>query len=152
MVALTSQVTTESVNAINHMYASADANFLVGLRSSSSNSNSSRAALNSDNDLFVVTNVHAALGGAAPNAFFVSEDKSHGTTVAFVGEGTSTGPQALIFSAGPKGTNNQTWDDRQLWLTVLAPGAVPALLDPTQSHYAVLGGSRKLDDDPNTAN
>ena len=74
---------------------------------------------------------------------------SHGASYAFVGEGSSTGPQALVYSAGPKG-GNTTWDDRQLWLGLLVDGASPFLLDSTKSHYAVLGGSRKIDDNPNT--
>jgi len=149
LVALTSGITTGSANAINHLYASADGNFLVGQRSSATSSNSSRAELNGDNDIFVVNNVHAALEGAPANAFFLSESLSHGSTYAFVGEGTATGPQALIFSAGTKG-DNRTWATRQLWLGVLQAGAAPLMLDATRSHYTVLGGSRKLDDNPNT--
>jgi len=31
------------------------------------------------------------------------------------------------------------------------PGAIPALMDSTKSHYTVLAGKRKLDDDFQTA-
>jgi hypothetical protein len=56
----------------------------------------------------------------------------------------------VIYSAGPKGTNT-SWDDRQLRLSLLAPGAAPQILDTTKSHYFVLAGTRKVDDDPTTA-
>ena len=107
------------------------------------------ATVNGDSDLFVVTNVHEALTGAAPTAFIVSAGMSHGATVAFVGEGTATGPQAIIYSSATKG-GNTTWDDRTLKVGLFAIGTVPAVLDTTQSHYVVHSGGRKQDDDPQT--
>jgi len=150
LVALTSDVTDGTANAINHLYASADGNFLVGQRcKTTATSGSSRTLLNGTSDLFVVTNVHDVLAGAAPNDFIVSSQASHGASVAFVGENTATGPQALIYSSAPKGSN-QTWDDRTLKLVLLTPGAVPDVVDSTRSHYVVLAGSRILTDDPDT--
>ena len=95
-------------------------------------------------------NVHAALAGAAPVAFIVSEGMSHGASVAFVGEGTPAGPQAIIYSAASSG-NNTTWDDRKLLSAALSEGALPTQLDPFTSYYGVLGGTRPTDDDPLTA-
>ncbi len=150
---LTTDVTDGTANAINHLYASADGNYLVGQRSKTSgNSRDSRATLNGDSDLFVVTNVHAVLASnAVPEAFALSRNASHGSTVAFVGEGTATGPQALIYSAAAKGTNT-TWKDRTLRITLLVDGANPSTLDGANSHYVVLGAGRKLDDNLDDAN
>ena len=83
-------------------------------------------------------------------SFIISEGMSHGSSVAFVGENTVTGPQAVVFSAGDKGTNT-SWDDRQLKIGLLVPGAPALVLDATKSHYVVLSGDRKVDDDPNTS-
>jgi hypothetical protein len=153
LVALTSDATDGTANALNHLYASADANFLVVQRTkTTSDSGDTRSLLNNTNDLIAVTNVHAAVFDGAPaTSFVVSEQLSHGSSVAFVGEGTVTGPQAVIYSAGTKGTSNTTWDDRQLRLSLLAPGAPPQILDTTKSHYFVLSGTRKVDDDPTTS-
>ncbi len=144
---LTSAVTDGTANAINHLYASADGNFLAGQRSKTTgNSRDSRAILNGDSDLFAVTNVHAVLAaGALPGALVVSGGSSHGSTVAFVGEGTATGPQAIVYSSAAKGTNS-TWDDRTLKIALLVAGAQPTTLDAATSHYVVLGAGRKLDD------
>ena len=152
MVALTSDVTDGTANAINHLYASSDANILVGQRAeTTANSGSSRTRLNNDNDLFVVANVHAVLGGAAPDAFVLSAGASHGSSVALVGEGTAPGPQALIFSSAASSGSNTAWDDRTLKIALLQPSAAYDVIDSTQSHYAVLAGGRKLDDDPDQA-
>jgi hypothetical protein len=151
MVNLTSAVTDGTANAINHLYASADGNVLVGQRcKTTASSNSGRSKLNGDNDLFAVRNVHAALGGAAPDAVVVSAEKSHGASVAFVGDGTPTGPQAVIYSSADKGSNS-TWDDRTLKIGVLESNTTPSVLDSTTSHYTILSGGRKLDDDPFTS-
>jgi len=152
MVALTSSVTTGTQNAINRMYVSTDGNIVACQRCvTAADGGASRAKLNGENDLVIVNNVHAALAGGVPNAFILSAKKSHGTTVAFVGEGTSAGPQAIIYSAAASG-GNQTWDDRQLFSAALVPGALPTTLDSTKSHYNVLAGKRTLDDDYLTAN
>jgi hypothetical protein len=153
LVALTSDATDGTQNALNHMYVSADGNFLIVQRTkTTANSGDTRSLLNNTNDLIAVTNVHAAVFDGAPaTSFVVSSQLSHGSSVAFVGEGTVTGPQAVIYSAGPKGTNT-SWDDRELRLSLLAPGAPPQTLDSTKSHYFVLSGTRKVDDDPTTSN
>jgi hypothetical protein len=152
LVALTSDATDGTQNALNHMYVSADGNFLIVQRTkTTADSGASRAKLNGENDLIAVTNVHAAVFDGAPaTSFVVSSQLSHGSSVAFVGEGTVTGPQAVVYSAGPKGTNT-SWDDRQLKLSLLAEGAPPQVLDTTKSHYFVLSGTRKVDDDPTTS-
>jgi len=144
---LTAGVTNGTANAINHLYASADGNYVAGQRSKTTgNSRDSRATLNGDSDLFVVTNVHAVIAAdATPDALILSAGASHGSTVAFVGEGTATGPQALVYSAAAKG-NNSTWRDRTLRIVLLASGATPSTLDSTTSHYVVLAAGRRLDD------
>ncbi|MHC5052112.1 MAG: hypothetical protein ACYTGK_16060, partial [Planctomycetota bacterium] len=150
-VTLTAGVTDGTSNAINHLYASADGNYLVGQRCRTTvKSGATRVALNGESDLFVVADVHAALAGAAPNAFVASAGMSHGSSVGFVGEGTPTGPQALVFSAGPKG-DNLSWANRTLRITLLRPQAGVSFLDKTKSHYVVLAGTRKADDDADTA-
>jgi hypothetical protein len=152
LVALTSDVTDGTQNAINHLYVSTDGNYLAGQRAKTTvDSGDNRAILNGESDLFVVTNVHEALNGATPLAFVVSEGMSHGASVGFVGDGTPAGAQALVYSSAPKG-GNTTWDDRTLKVGLFASGTQPAVLDPTPSHYVVHGGGRKLDDDPDTAN
>jgi hypothetical protein len=104
-----------------------------------------------------VTNVHAVLdpvSPAAPNAVVVSEGMSHGASVCFQGENSTTGPQALIYSSAPSG-GNATWDDRTLkmgFFAGLLAGSDPLVLDDTPSHYAVLVGSKKFDDHPENAN
>ena len=55
----------------------------------------------------------------------------------------------MLYSSAAKG-GNTTWDDRQLWITPLAPGASSILVDATKSHYVVLAGGRKTDDNPLT--
>ncbi|MHC4491532.1 MAG: hypothetical protein ACYTDU_07905 [Planctomycetota bacterium] len=146
LMALTSDVTTGSANAINYLYLSAAGNVLVGQRSTTTgNSRDSRAALTGDSDLFAVTNIHEVLAGGVPNDFIISAGRSHGSSVAFIGEGTSAGAQALLFSAAAPGANT-TWDERTLNVSVLQPGAVATILDTTQSHYVVLAGARKIDD------
>ncbi|MHC4931144.1 MAG: hypothetical protein ACYTGV_03015, partial [Planctomycetota bacterium] len=157
LVALTSGVTDGVKNAINHLYVSADGNFLVGQRApydgdSGRSSSGGRGSLNGESDLFAVTNVHAVLEeGAIPMAFVVSGGMSHGSTVAFVGENTPTGPQAVIYSSAASGGNG-TWDDRTLKINLLTPGGVAQVLDETESHYVVLAGTRKIDDDPEGGN
>jgi len=154
LVALTSSVTNGKVNAINHLYVSTDGNYLAGQRAKTDkDSGDARDMLNGDSDLFVVTNVHAALGGATPNAVIVSEGMSHGASVFFQGENTSTGPEGIIYSSAPSG-GNQTWDDRTLKMAFFAgvlAGSEPLVLDDTPSHYVVLAGSKKFDDNPDTA-
>ena len=152
MTALTGDVTTGTANAVNHLYVSTDGNVVVGQRcKTSAKSGGSRATLNGDSDLFAVTNVHEVLAGGAPVSFVLSAGMSHGSAVGFVGEATVTGPQALVYSAAPKGTNT-TWKNRKLMLVPLVPGGQPAVLDDTASHYVVLGGTRVLDDDPTSPN
>jgi hypothetical protein len=153
LTVLTSAVTTGTANAINHLYLSADGNVLAGQKAKTATSSAgTRAVLNSSTDLFVVTNIHAVLGGATPSAIVVSSAQSHGATVAFVGDGTIAGPQALIYSSGAGSTSsNSTWATRTLKAVPLAAGAVPASLDNTQSTYAVLTGGRKLDDNATAA-
>ncbi|MCI0636599.1 MAG: hypothetical protein L0206_22170, partial [Actinobacteria bacterium] len=152
LTALTSAVTTGTANAINHLTMSSDGNLLCGqIAKTAANSNGSRAVLNSNTDLFIVTNLHGVLAGAAPVAFLVSQAQSHGASVAFVGEGTTGGPQALIFSSGASGSSNTTWSTRTLKSVPLSAGALPTVLDSTQSHTVVLAGGRKLNDNPNTA-
>jgi hypothetical protein len=152
LTVLTSAVTTGTANAINHLYLSADGNVLAGqISRTAASSAGSRAVLNSNNDLFVVRNIQAVLGGAAPSAFIVSAAQSHGATVAFVGDGTSAGPQAIVFSAAPSSSSNTSWATRTLKAAPIAPGAVPTVLDSTTSHYAVLSGGRKLNDNATTA-
>jgi len=150
-VTLTADVTDGTSNAINHLYASANGNHLVGQRCKTTvKSGATRAALNGNSDLFVVADVHAALDGVTPNAFVLSEAMSHGSTVAFVGESTDAGPRALVFSAGPRG-DNQSWDNRTLQTSLLQPDAQAEILDKTESHYVVLAGVRKVNDNPDTS-
>jgi hypothetical protein len=152
LAVLTSPVTTGTANAINHLWLSADGNMLAGqIAKTTASSASSRAMLNSNSDIFVVTNIHAVLDGAAPQAIVVSAGQSHGATVAFVGDGTLAGPQALIYSAGTASSSNTSWSTRSLKAVPLVSGAVPASLDNTQSTYSVLTGGRKLDDVATTA-
>ncbi|MHC4579423.1 MAG: hypothetical protein ACYTED_18700, partial [Planctomycetota bacterium] len=75
-------------------------------------------------------------------------------SVALVGEGTSVGPQALVYSVAAAGAtpSNTTWDDRTLRSVRLVANPVPTILDTTRSHYAILSGGRTLDDDPNDSN
>ncbi|MHC4952383.1 MAG: hypothetical protein ACYTGZ_00710 [Planctomycetota bacterium] len=147
LVALTSAITTGTTNAINYLYVSMDANTLIGQRSTTSDSRGSRVTITTKNDIFAVTNVHAALRGDTPNAFIVSKDQSHGASVGLVGEGTSTGAQAVVYSAAPSTGGNTTWDERQLFSSILAPAANRTTLDQAKSHYTVLAAGRKLNDD-----
>jgi hypothetical protein len=57
---------------------------------------------------------------------------------------------ALVYSRAT-GTGNTTWDDRNLFISLLAPLANRSRLDATDSHYVVLSGGRKLDDDPTSS-
>ena len=151
LVALTADVTDGTANAINHLTPSLDASYLAGQRTkTAADGGETRSLVNNRNDLFVVTNVHDALAGATPITFILSSQMSHGASAAFVGEGTAAGPQALVYSSAAGGTSNSTWDDRTLKIGFLAPGAVPEVLDTVKSHYVVLAGTRKLDDNPAT--
>jgi len=152
LVPLTSAVTTGTANAINHLYLSANGDVLAGQVShTAASSANGRAYLNGNSDLFVVCNVRDAIEGATPDAFVVSQGKSHGASVAFVGEGAGGGPQTLLFSAGPAAATNASWASRTLFAVPLSAGSVPTGLDGTASHYAVLAAGRKEDDDPATA-
>jgi len=146
LVALTSAVTTGSANAINHLYLAANGNVLAGHIARTAST--SRAVLNSNNNLFVVTNIHEVIAGGTPNAILVSENMSHGASVAFVGDGSPAGPQAIIFSSGTASSSNSSWTGRTLKAAPLVSGAIATVLDSVGSHYVVLSGGRKLDDDP----
>lgn len=149
---LTSAVTTGTANAINHLYLSANGDVLVGQVSrTAATSANGRAFLNGTSDLFVVRAIRGTLAGGAPDAFVVSKGRSHGASLAFVGEGAGGGPQALVYSAGPAGTTNTSWATRTLFAVPLAGGAVATPLDGTPSHYAVLAAGRKEDDDATSA-
>jgi hypothetical protein len=144
---LTSSVTTGTSNAINHLYMSCDGNMVAGQASkTATTSGNTRAQLNNNSDLFVVTNIHAVLNGATPNAIILSTGQSHGASVAFVGDGTPAGPQALIYSAAASSTSNSSWATRTLKSIFLATGAIPSQLDNTQSVYEVLAGGRTIND------
>ena len=149
---LSATVTDGTSNAINHPYLSTDGNILVFQRSKTTvASRDTRVALTGTSDLIGVGNVHAVLfSWATPTAFVVSENKSHGASVALVGEGTVTGPQAVIFSAADAG-GNTTWDERTLRAALIADRPPSDQLDSTQSHYAVLGGARRLNDNSDTS-
>jgi hypothetical protein len=152
LVPLTSAVTTGTANAINHLCLSADGNVLAGQVSrTAASSASGRAFLNGNSDLFVVKNVREAVLGETPDAFVVSEGRSHGASLAFVGECSLGGPQALVFSSGPSGATNMTWATRTLLVAPLVPGATATPLDHTPSHHAVLAAGRKEDDDATSA-
>ena len=151
LVALTSAVTTGSSNAINYMYPSIDGNTIVAQRSNATNSRDDRSLLTTKNDIICVNNVHDVMfDGATPNSFVVSADASHGSSVAFVGDGTGAGAVALVFSRSD-GPGNTSWDDRNLFISLLAPLANRSPLDATDSHYVILSGGRKLDDDPTSS-
>jgi hypothetical protein len=153
LVSLTGAVTDGTQNAINHLFVSTDGNSLIGQRTKTSDdSGDTRSRINNQNDLFCVTNVHAALNGATPDAFILSANQSHGSSVAFVGDGTATGPAAVVYSSATASTSNTSWATRTLKIVPMAPGATPVVLDSTASHYVVLSGGRKLDDDPFTSN
>ena len=133
------------------MYPSMDGNTIVAQRSNETNSRDTRTQLTTQNDIIAVTNVHDVLfNGASPNAFTVSSNASHGSTVAFVGDGTPAGAVALVYSHAT-GSGNTTWDERNLYIGLLVPGAGRAALDTVESHYTILSGGRKLDDNPNSA-
>jgi hypothetical protein len=147
LVNVTSSVTTGTANAINHLYMSCDGNMVAGkIAKTTATSATSRSALQNNTSIFVVTNLHAVLAGATPNALIVSDGQSHGTTVAFVGDGTPAGPQALIFSSTTASTSNTSWPSRTMKSVFLASGAVPSVIDSTQSVYAVIAGTRKTND------
>jgi hypothetical protein len=156
-VVLSAAVTDTNQNAINHMYVSMDGNVVAAQRANyTANSRNGRAVLNSNTDLFVCINVHDALAGATPDTFMISENMSHGSSVGFVGDGTLAGPQAIVFSradpAAITDTGNRTWDDRELKISLLAEGSIVRTLDATRSHYVVIAGTRKTDDDPTDLN
>ena len=149
---LTSAITTGTSNAINHLSMSTAGSVIAGqIAKTTANSNSSRAILNSNTDLFVVTNLHAVLLGSAPTAIVVSAAQSHGASVAFVGEGTGGGPQAIVYSAGSSGTSNTTWSTRTLKSSPIVAGALATTLDSTASHTIVLAAGRRLNDNAATA-
>jgi hypothetical protein len=149
LVALTPAVTPGTANAINHLYLSANGRVLAGqVCRTAKSSADGRGLLNGTSDLFVVTNVREALQGVSPVAFVVSAGRSHGASLAFVGEGAPGGPEGLIFSSGPASASNTSWVTRTLRVAALAPGAPPVVLDAAESHYAILTGGRKEDDDP----
>ncbi|MHC4940922.1 MAG: hypothetical protein ACYTHK_18430, partial [Planctomycetota bacterium] len=151
LIALTGGVTTGASNAINYMYPSMDGSTIVAQRSSATNSRDDRSLLTTANDLICVNNIHQVMfDGATPNSFVVSPDASHGSTVAFVGDGTGAGPVALVFSRSD-GPGNTSWEERNLFISLLAPQANRSILDATDSHYTILSGARKLDDDPNSS-
>ncbi|MHC5049636.1 MAG: hypothetical protein ACYTGK_03370, partial [Planctomycetota bacterium] len=150
MEVLTSDITTGPSNAINYLYLSTDGNCLAGHRSATTTSSRDRRdQLTANSDLFVVTNIHDVLGGATPDAFIVSADQSHGSTVALMGDGSGSRPFGIIFSSADPG-GNSTWEERTLKLVPLARGANPTPLDNVASHYVVLAGDRTLDDDAAT--
>jgi hypothetical protein len=152
--ALTSSVTTGTQNAINHLYLSANGNVLAGQVSRTTTASvSGRAVLNSNSYLFVVMNIHDVVySGATANSFYVSQGMSHGATVAFVGDGTGAGPQAIVFSSGSASSSNTSWATRTLKAAPLVPGASPTTLDSKESHYIVADGGRLTSDDPNSGN
>ena len=147
-VAVTPGVTNGTANALNHMYMSVGGNVLAFQRSrTTSISGNSRTVLNGDNDLGVVINLHEVLQGAPPDVFWISQDRSHGHSVAFVGEGTPAGPGSIIFSDGASG-GNSTWDQRRLQIGTLSPSPSFASLDNVNSFYEVIAGGRLIADDP----
>ena len=151
MYVLTSDVTTGTKNAINYLYLSTDGNALAGHRSATDvSSRNRRDQVTGHSDLFVVTNIHAVLGGATPDAFIVSADQSHGSTVALMGDGSGSTPFGIVFSSADSGANS-TWEERTLKLVPLAPGANATPLDTVESHYVVLAGDRTLDDEATTS-
>jgi hypothetical protein len=151
--ALTSSVTTGTQNAINHLYLSMNGNVLAGqIARTTTNSNSSRAILNSNNYLFVVLNIHDVVySGSTPNAFYVSQSQSHGASVAFVGDGTGAGPQAIIFSAGPASSSNSSWATRKLKAAPLVPNATAVDMDTpgVTAMIVIFTGGRFTADNPN---
>ncbi len=152
LVPLTSAVTTGATSAINHLCLSANGDVLAGqVSATAASSANGRAFLNGNSDLFVVRNVRGAVLGATPDAFVVSKGRSHGASLAFVGEAALAGPQAVVFSSGPPGATNASWTSRTLVVAPLAQAAVAAPLDQTLSHYAVLAAGRKEDDDATSA-
>ncbi len=98
-----------------------------------------------------MVNLHDVLQGAVPIAFWISEDRSHGHSVAFVGEGTPAGPGSIIFSDGASGSSS-TWDKRRLRIGTLSANPAFATLDTVNSFYEVIAGGRLLADDPTTSN
>jgi hypothetical protein len=153
LTVLTSSVTAGTANAINHLSMSGDGNVITGqVAKTTASSNGSRAVLNSNTDLFAVVNVHAVLAGTAPTAFIVSQGQSHGATVAFAGDGTAAGAQALIYSSATGSSSNTSWSSRTLKSVPLAAGAIPTVLDNVASHTIVLAGGRRINDDPTNAN
>jgi hypothetical protein len=152
--ALTSSVTTGTANAINHLYLSMNGNVLAGqIARTTTAGSSSRGILNNNNYLFVVTNVHAVVyGGSTASAFYVSQAQSHGSSVAFVGDGTAAGPAAIVFSAGPSSSSNSAWANRRLKAAPLVPNATAVDLDApgVTSMIAILAGGRNTADDPNS--
>jgi hypothetical protein len=151
LFALTSSVTTGAANAINHLTLSANGNVLCGLISKTSTSSAgTRAFLNSNNSLFVVTNIHDVLGGGTPDAWIVSANQSHGATVAFFNDGLPSGPTGLAYSSGNASSVNTSWATRTLKTVTLVPGAVASVADDTPSHYVIIFGRRLEADDPTT--
>ncbi len=155
MVALTSDITDGTSNAINYMYLSVDGNVLIGQRAAGvTSSRNSRVVLTGHNDLFCVNNVHeAVLDGAPAVGFIISKAQSHGSTVALVGEGTESGPQGVIFSSTVPAGTAHNWTGRTLRAAPLAEGAVPATIDGSRpSQINILAGTRRTNDDPTSEN
>jgi hypothetical protein len=157
---LSSDVTPGTVNSINQMYLSTNANCLVFQRcpwagsESTYGSAASRRELLGDNDLCVVTNVLGVVNnGDTPNCFVLSAGASHGHSVAFVGDNPdpTVTPAAVYFSSADAGSN-ATWTQRTLKSAQLAPGATIVEEDSTESFYEIMGAGRKVNDDPTTGN
>ncbi|MEE8106707.1 MAG: hypothetical protein V3T86_14325 [Planctomycetota bacterium] len=151
---LSSDITDGSSNALNHIYCSLDGNVVAAQRAKvGGSSQNSRTTLNSRTDLFAISNVHGVVeNGDVPNAFIISSDDSHGASIAFVGDGSAAGPQAVVFSRvnNSSDSGNRSWDNRELMVALLAPGATAATLDSTQSHYVVLAAGRATNDNATT--
>ncbi|MGQ0614922.1 MAG: hypothetical protein ACT4PV_14400 [Planctomycetaceae bacterium] len=151
-VELTSAVMTGTSNAINHLYPSADASVLLGLRTATTvSSRDNRGLLNGTSDLFAATNVHAALTGAPATSVIVSANMSHGNFM-FIGEGTPAGVGAVAFSVAAASTVNTTLSTRRLVAATLSSLAPLTTLDSVISFYVVLASFRVLDDDATNAN
>ncbi|MHC4957379.1 MAG: hypothetical protein ACYTGN_03315 [Planctomycetota bacterium] len=150
MYAISTPVTSGASNHLNYMTPSLDGNVLAFHRNTTSgNSSGGRKDLTTKSELCVCTNVHEVLrqlGTVTPATVSVVSG-SIGASVAFVGEGTPAGPQAIVFSHTGSGGD---WDARQLKVAVMAENATADMLDAQASHYLVLAGTRNTADDPTT--
>jgi hypothetical protein len=148
LYAVSTPVTTGATNNINYLTPSMDGNVIAfHLNTTSGNSSGGRADLTTKSQLCACTNVHAVLisgGTVTPNCVSIISG-SIGSSVAFVGEGTEAGPQAVVFSHTGTGGD---WDERQLKVAVMAAGATPDVIDSTPSHSHVLAGTRNTADNP----